>query len=154
MYVSAPSLKGRPRKKKSLTRSDSDSYETSSDISTPGGKRDVLVGRFLSFKYWVEPCLWVSQMSLWYKVIKSTPSYSLSYRKYQYLINDAILDTLVHALVNSVKLEFLLLVAWNLIAKISVIQAQIPSMIWLSSDVDLSVSCSIHVCLPVYMYSL
>lgn len=41
----APSLKGRPRKKKSLTRSDSDSYETSSDISTPGGRKDVLIGK-------------------------------------------------------------------------------------------------------------
>ncbi|XP_061184549.1 AT-rich interactive domain-containing protein 5B-like isoform X2 [Saccostrea echinata] len=41
----APSLKGRPRKKKSLTRSDSDSYETSSDVSTPGCKKFVLTGK-------------------------------------------------------------------------------------------------------------
>ncbi|XP_056006616.1 AT-rich interactive domain-containing protein 5B-like isoform X4 [Ostrea edulis] len=41
----APSLKGRPRKKKSLTRSDSDSYETSSDTSTPVRKKYVLSGK-------------------------------------------------------------------------------------------------------------
>lgn len=43
MCILAPSLKGRPRKKKSLTRSDSDSYETSSDTSTPVRKKYVLV---------------------------------------------------------------------------------------------------------------
>ncbi|XP_062612054.1 AT-rich interactive domain-containing protein 5B-like isoform X2 [Saccostrea cucullata] len=41
----APSLKGRPRKKKSLNRSDSESYETSSDVSTPGCKKFVMSGK-------------------------------------------------------------------------------------------------------------